>query len=266
MNMTGSIMEKTYLLTNGCSFVWGDELEGHENPPDQEPHTFTYKLADKLGVDYVNLSTCGACNGKIFRDTINFLRKHQNNLPSHIVVIWSAWQRDEVAENHEIGYEETCGIQRWQCMSQISPSRLRPAKPELSQVLDVYYDYMDVTRTGIINTLTYMNTLQLYCDAVGIKLLQGGFHRRMWHNFLETTGLHYTKTEAPWTKWIEHVHGEVDNLRDSCRIGLGRYTDMFTIGGSDEYPHCDIKEHGHPCENTHSEFANLLYDIIIKDE
>ena len=42
------------LLTTGCSFVWGDELDGYDNnPPTHWDKTFTYKLADTLGLEPV---------------------------------------------------------------------------------------------------------------------------------------------------------------------------------------------------------------------
>ena len=42
------------LLTAGCSFVWGDELDGFDqDPPTHQRLTFTH-LCGEIGVDYVN--------------------------------------------------------------------------------------------------------------------------------------------------------------------------------------------------------------------
>ena len=102
------------LLTNGCSFVWGDELDGYDDsPPTHEEYTFTYKLSEQLGIPYVNIAQCGSCNQKIFRDTTDYLRTCKE-LPTHIVILWSSWQREEVAENHPIGYESFRNIKRFQ--------------------------------------------------------------------------------------------------------------------------------------------------------
>ena len=87
------------LLTAGCSFVWGDELDGFDqDPPTHQRLTFTHLLADKLGIDYVNRGVCGACNDKIFREVTDWLHNHPDELPTHMVVMWSAFQRAEVVE------------------------------------------------------------------------------------------------------------------------------------------------------------------------
>ena len=248
------------LLTNGCSFVWGDELEGFDDiPASHHELTFTSLLAKSMSIPYINLATCGACNQKIFRDTINFLTRDSDasNI-THMVILWSAWARDEVAENHTIGYEDEVNIQRFQCMTQISPSRLNMCKPQLLACLDEYYDHYDVTRTGIMRTLSYMQTMQLLCDSMGIKFIQGVFHRRMWEQLLNSTKPKYTKTNAPWTKWIDHVFESLDGLRDECRVGLGRYIDLYGLALEKH----TIKPHAHPDEAAHEEYADLLLHIF----
>lgn len=246
------------LLTNGCSFVWGDELEGYDNsPPTHWEHTFTHQLAEQLGVPYVNLATCGACNQKIFRDTTDYLRTCEE-LPTHIVILWSAWQREEIAENHPVDYETVRNIQRYQCMTQISPSRLNNLKPELEQLMDQYYDYYDVMRTGIIRTMNYMTHMQWLCDQLGIKLIQGVFHVRMWEGLLQTMKPRYHKTEAPWTNWMNYVEESLGALKDTSRVGMGRYIDLFSFA-SINYT---IKPHSHPDEDAHTAYADLLAHIF----
>lgn len=247
------------LVTNGCSFVWGDELRGYDNsPPTHHDLTFTHHLSRSLGVPYINLGTCGGCNQKIFRDTIDYLRDSSNKKPTHMVILWSAFQRDELAENHEKHYEEEVQIQRWQCMTQWSPSRLHNLKKQTQKPLDLFLDYADYDRTGIIKTLSYMKTIELLCDIMGIKLIQGFFHERMWENILATTKPRYHKTKAPWTEWINYVHNSLTSLKDSSRVGVGKYIDF--------YHHADInhtiKEFGHPDEDAHESYADLLLHIF----
>ena len=43
------------LVTNGCSFVWGDELDGFMEGNHWES-TFTWKLAEELGIEHKNIS------------------------------------------------------------------------------------------------------------------------------------------------------------------------------------------------------------------
>lgn len=246
------------LLTNGCSFVWGDELEGYDaDPPAHEHHTFTYKLAEKLDLPYVNLATCGACNSKIFRDTTDYLRKCEE-LPTHIVILWSAFQREEVAENHPEDYETYRNIQRFQCMTQISPSRLNNTKPELEEILDRYYDVYDVTRTGILRTMHYMTHMQWLCETIGIKLIQGVFHERMWEHLLICMKPRYRTTASPWTNWMDYVGESLGSLKDTSRIGMGRYEDFYSVAKNNY----TIKPHQHPDEDAHTAYADLLAHIF----
>lgn len=245
------------LLTNGCSFVWGDELHGYDDdPPSHYHHTFTHKLAEKLGLEYRNLGTCGAGNAKIFRDTVHYLRNPETPTPTHIVILWSAWQRGEVAENHPDGYEEDRKIQRWQCMTQISPARVHNLKPELAKPLDRMYDFYDSTRTGIIQTLAYMEAMELLCESMGIKLIQGTFHQLAFHNLLDTTNRRYKKTTwKPWVEWVTTTH---QSLKNTSTIGMGTYVDLYSLG-RDKYT---IREFGHPDEDAHTEYAELLHHIF----
>lgn len=246
------------LLTNGCSFVWGDELEGYDkSPPEHWHHTFTHKLAEKLGIPYINLGTCGACNQKIFRDTTDYLRTCKE-LPTHMVILWTAWQRGEVAENHPRDYEMYRNIKRYQCMTQISPSRLNNVKPELGEILDKYYDVFDSTRTGIIHTLNYMTHMQWLCDVLGIKLIQGVFHIRMWQQILNCMKPRYHTAEAPWTAWMDYVEDSLSSLKDTSRLGMGRYEDLYSLSLNNY----TIKPHQHPDEDAHTAYADLLTHIF----
>ncbi len=242
------------LVTNGCSFVWGDELEGFEDGNHTEL-TFTHQLAEKLGIEYRNISSCGNCNHKIFRDTVFELQR--NHEITHLVIIWSAWQRDEIAESHPPNYESEMKIQRSQCMSQVSPSRLHYTHKKLRDVLDPYYDVVDIERNGIMHTLTYMHAMKLLCEAKGIKLIQGGFHERMWVNFLDIFTKKMNKGKN-WGAFNKYVKERMESLPDHHRVGFGKYTDMFTLART-KY---SIKPFGHPDENTHTEFAHLLDHIF----
>ena len=245
------------LLTNGCSFVWGDELIGYDDdPPSHKHHTFTHKLAELLGCEYVNLGTCGAGNAKIFRDTIHYLRDPKNPKPTHIVILWSAWQRGEVAENHPESFDVQRNIQRWQCMTQISPARVHNLKKELRDPLDRMYDHYDATRTGIIQTLSYMEAMEMLCDSLGIKLIQGIFHQLAYQNFLDSIHRRYRKNHwSPWVDWVMDTHA---NLKKTSKIGLGFYQDMFSMA-EEKYT---VRPFGHPDEDTHTEYAQLLHHIF----
>lgn len=245
------------LLTNGCSFVWGDELEGYDNDPPSHHHlTFTHKLAEHLQMDYVNLASCGACNQKIFRDTMHYLNDPAKEKPTHIVIIWSAWQREEVAENWPESDDVERKVQRFQCMTQISPARVKNLKPELRKPLDRLYEFYDVTRTGITRTFTYMETMQFICDTLGIKLIQGVFHELMYRNLLDK--LSPRNRRMDWGDWMDFTTETLGRLPDTSRVGLGPYPDLYSVGRERH----EILKHGHPNESAQVEYAEILHNIF----
>lgn len=243
------------LVTNGCSFVWGDELEGFDNnPPTHWEHTFAHQLAEKLDVPLTNLATCGGGNMKIFRDCLYYL--HHNETPKYMVIIWSAWQRWEHAEAMAPEIEDTLGIQRWNSLTQISPERVHHVRKDVRQMTDDYLAKAQDPRLAITYTLTYMRHMQFLCDLLGVKLVQGVFHEKMTQKLF-----HYLRPEhreKNWGPWMDLTLEYLSELRDECRVGLGPYIDMYSLA-KDKYK---VHEYGHPCKDTHAEYANLLYHII----
>lgn len=250
------------LLTNGCSFVWGDELKGYDtNPPSHYNLTFTHHLSKKLKTEYVNLATCGACNDKIFRDVIDYLLDPTKENPTHMVILWSAWQRDETAENRTAGWEDEVGIKRYQCMSQFSPARMHHIKPELETLLSPALEKMDVLRTKITHHVSFMKSMELLCDSMGIKLIQGSFHSRMRGNMMQAVHPRFHKTDAPWTEWIDYTNDSIRSLKDTSRLGLGKFIDFYTFADKD----FEIRPYGHPDEDAHKAWSQYLYDIFKKE-
>ena len=260
------------LLTAGCSFVWGDELKGFDNePPTHWEHTFTHLLADKLDIEYSNRGFCGACNDKIFREVTDFLHSHPyKDDITHLVVIWSAWQRKEVVEY--MPSERDVKIGRQLDVTQFSQLRTETIynkewRHAYKKMLDTAYD----SRTVIMHTISKMKALEVLCDAAGIKLIQGVFHSRNWSNIMSIlTDQHPDDSSAKLTenenlidsipdykKWLLDSIG---SLKDTSRIGLGRGKDLFTI--------CreigDMREFGHPGEKSQIIFANQLHETFAK--
>jgi hypothetical protein len=72
------------LYTNGCSFVWGDELEDRKN------EAFPYLLKNRLNCELLNDSQKGSSNQRILRTTL------KQNLNDYFVIIgWSSIYRYE---------------------------------------------------------------------------------------------------------------------------------------------------------------------------
>ena len=73
------------LYTNGCSFVWGDELEDRGN------EAFPFLLKDRLGCELINESRRGSSNQRILRTTL--ARKFEKD--TFVIIGWSSIYRYE---------------------------------------------------------------------------------------------------------------------------------------------------------------------------
>lgn len=252
------------LLTAGCSFVWGDELEGFDNNPPTHQHlTFTHILAEKLGVEYVNRGFCGASNDKIFREVTDWLHNHPEERPTHMVVMWSAFQRAELVEY--MPAERDVKIGRQNDVTQFSAMRTeciydRRKRAVMERLYEEAYD----SRTDVMHTLSMMKTLELLCEGLGIQLIQGFFHKRCWSNIMailrnENLDVDDDIREADTSSMPEYqswLKDAIKNLNVNSRIGAGRGKDLFTLALEND----DLKPHGHPGEKTQVVFADILYD------
>jgi hypothetical protein len=258
------------LLTAGCSFVWGDELEGFDqDPPTHWDKTFTSILARKLDIDYVNRGFCGACNEKIFREVTDYLHAHPNTI-SHMVVMWSAWQRTEIVEY--MPPERDIKIGRQNDVTQFSQLRTELIyDKEKRSLMKNWFETAYDSKTDIMHTISKMKSLELICDAAGIQLIQGVFHRRNWSNIMsiltdqcpDDSSKKIKKKEnridatPDYKKWLKDSLG---SLNDDSRVGMGRGDDMFTI--------CrdigDMKEYGHPGEKSQVIFSDFLLEKFQK--
>lgn len=258
------------LLTAGCSFVWGDELKGFDqDPPTHWGLTFTSIVARKLGIDYMNRGICGACNDKIFREVTDYLHKNPNKV-THMVVMWSAWQRKEVVEY--MPSDRDVKIGRQNDVTQFSQLRTETIydankRGAYQNLFDNAYD----SKTDIMHTISNMKALEIICDAAGIQLIQGVFHKRNWSNIMSIlTDQHPDDSSEKimetalridsipdYKKWLVDSIG---SLKKTSRVGMGRGDDLYTICRSID----DMKEYGHPGERTQVIFADFLLETFAK--
>lgn len=246
------------LLTNGCSFVWGDELEGcYVNPPTHHRLTFSYQLAELLGgFELVNLSSCGAGNEKIFRDTMVYLSDASNTKPTHMVILWSAFARHEVVESKRRHAEIYSKIQRWDDTTQFSPQRIDNVGEKKWGSMFKYYKDCHDTRTDILHTLSLQLSMQTLCDAMGIKLIQGWFHKQN-KEILKAFSLEDARLRQ-LHNYNRRIKTIIELLRKESKVGFTHWPDMFTLAEE----RFTVKPEGHPDEDTHAEYAKLLLHIF----
>ena len=80
-----------YLLANGCSFTLGSCMYDVETFIDQtekrEKNRFSKKLADKLNLEEINISTGGSSNDRIFRTTFDWIENNKEKVKDTLFVI-----------------------------------------------------------------------------------------------------------------------------------------------------------------------------------
>jgi len=265
------------LLTNGCSFVWGDELEGYEDkPPTHYPHTFTHQLANNLGVEYTNLAWCGNCNEKIFRDVITYLTTKEK--PSHLVILWSDPLRKE--QLLEVRDERLPQVPRQISMTQWHENRAEDLELSMSPTIarkwsrnEIYNKKLSFDRvprvvdmavstfgTPLTHQLTMQATIQKLCDAMDIKVVQGTFHslvRKQLNFCMERIKKHEHNCGGQVVQWRNWVLDTLAFIRPECQLGL---VDGETLW--DKQGDRPLKEHGHTDEQSHKEYAEYLTTVF----
>lgn len=264
------------LLATGCSFVWGDELEGFDtSPPSHWEHTFTHLLAKELDLPYENAGSCGASNHKIFRDLCQWFNGKEYTWSyrsdgtvatpenvTHMVVLWSAWQRDEIPVAVHPSVEDDFNIQRFDNVTQHSPHRIGTIEyldTEVRQITSDFYHIHSDHRKAVMQNLPYWLAVQQMAKAHNIKIIQGCFHDVMWRELCKIMA-----DPEPLLKKYRTMIGDMLGLLDKpCRVGLGRYKTLHGIVlRSDPSEGIGLHPHGHPNEATQPIFAELLKNIF----
>ena len=267
------------LLTSGCSFVYGDELQGFDtNPPSHWHHTFTHRLAEHLGVSYNNHGACGAGNQKIFRDlmrwfageTLSWTYKPDGTIctpenTTHMVILWTAWPRDEIPCNIRTRAiaSQYPNIIDYDNMTQYSPKRIHTIKyltEDVKRTINNYYMYHEDNRKFMIQQLPYLIALEKMCEANNIKLIQGSLHNQNWR----TLGWSMAHSEGfkSLNKILSNMLG---SLKQTSRVGLGYYQEFNKFCGDPEYPERQFKPYDHPNEVAHYDYGDYLYKIFQED-
>ena len=247
------------LLVGGCSYVWGEELEGsYDNPKTHHKHTFTCKLAEKLGIPSVNLGCPGNGNQKIFRDVIDYLDSPAGKNVTHMVVIWSYWGREEFAESINEEEESQYRLQRHSNMSLVSPNRSFSLKQPLRDKYESIMHEEGYKKSQIIRSLSFMKSLKLIAEAKGIHLIQGIFHSTNWKQIVEILA----DKDKNYRSFRGYIKRTLGSLPPHHKLGMqGCFDDMDTWADKNNYGKCKL---GHHNEKTHESYANLLQHIFRK--
>lgn len=147
------------LLANGCSHVAGSE----------SPISFVKPLAEKMGMESVNLALPGGGNDRIVRTTINHCL---TNKVDFVVVGWTTYERQEVIFNEE-----------WH---HFGLGRQVPDNVNNKEQLQKLFDFMSLyccnwNTLGLERTLIQQLTLKSFLENRGIDYL----FFNAWNKFYE---------------------------------------------------------------------------------
>lgn len=235
-------------LFNGCSFVWGDELQ------DPMKSRFSKLFADDTGMEEVNLSIRGASNPRIYRTTMDWVQA--NGMPDVMIVVWSGVDRfeyiDPVEKDQHDEYYMQCSPSR------IGQSEFRRKKHALSAYMtEIQTDYK---RT--MDTVNYMCEIQHLCEITNTPLLQYQFANR--HKYIKMINLESKRINDRDTAFIEYYKSKLDYLKPYSTYGLMDDNDL--LGLSMEISDVEIRAryYGHPLEKSQVMFKDMMIKELEK--
>lgn len=231
---------------------WLDGFSTH--PVNQQRLSITYpaRLAEKLGAEsYVNLARGGAGNSRIVRTTLEYFSKaleKGEDLTDYLAIIqWSDLSRKEYFMED---YWSVTGVnfayQEYRTGHQIN---------DLDKRTEFYYKKMHSDRQDITDFITYVTAL-------------GGFFEKMRIPYLFYT--HIDSVGVILSNYLET--GTLDDLRPQLQQIDQQYpwlcgsyfeSDMLR---KDLDPCSRNPLDTHPSVLGNQQFANILYDWIIKNE
>lgn len=224
--------EGTKLVFGGCSYTYGVGIP--------EKAIWGVQLAEKMGVDYANVSMPGASVPWVIDQVLSYCREFGN--PEYIALAFPNFYRGVYIQNQDVlvheGYESAHGLEidvAFYNLMQVDAKKY----PKVSKRPHVV-DEVTPPETPVYHAMKSIRFLEQYCEAAGIKLWwafiessseitsreiqeQYGFknridlHRDEWSN-------HYKPDLYGWFLKADHSDPEV-NANCACR--RSKPCDMF---------------------------------------
>jgi hypothetical protein len=221
-----------YLLANGCSFTLGSCMYDVETFIDQtekrEKNRFSKKLADKLNLEEINISTGGSSNDRIFRTTFDWIENNKEKVKDTLFVIGlSDNLRKDLWSNYKNDYIISTEI--WQDIKYIAKD-WNTTEGKVNQWRDFELKHLineDEVEKDLIRKCLLLNS---YVEG-NMIFLNAWRRSDVVHSDLKFLEIRTEKYEGyNWSDYIASYQLDWD--------------------------------FGHPQEFHHHEMANLLYDYI----
>jgi len=246
------------LLFNGCSFTFGQELEGKDNNFQyRNEKRFSHLIAEKTNQTYDNISLSGNSNDRIARETLDWFNKG-NTCDLAIIQFTNVGRIEYVSryEKHPVNF----------CIQSIS---LNWKSIRVKDHIDAknahnhYYKHVYNNNLGVYNFYKNLFILEQYFQKNNIKHLlikldinqPWLIEKEQKLNLVDDTG---NKLDFYWKKMCTHDYFDIPSIRGNMIDIKNRkhFTPNYTNEGYKSLPG------GHPSELGHQKIADFIISKI----
>jgi hypothetical protein len=216
----------------------------------------------------------GNSNDKIYRNVISRLHDPTKKDPTHMVVVWSHLNRQEVAlnkpndpEHVKLGFRYNKDGKRsnWSLHTNVNMFQFSPSRPEWAHsgkinIINNYYKDLWNEHTSILDLLTKMQSLELICQSKGIKLIQCQYTASTKDTLTSCMDMKRFSHMNPWRENVEKI---LKGLRKESKVGLQPDELGFDMNTRANKLGQTLR-YGHPNESVHTWYAKQL-EKLFKD-
>jgi len=247
------IKNKKILLSDGCSWTWGDGLENHET------QRWSYHLSKKLGVDDINMSERGSCNQSMVLRINDWFEKNTDKLNEIILVVgFTEISRD-------IFYNAI--LKKYQNINWVNRDFFDDFKEHMKNQIDgLVSQTIDIERNELLNYYTKEEWekwwKQYFLLHYDLDNLINKFTEQIIYlqNLCKSNGVSFLLYESFGTQFSQYQ----SNSFGSRLIDKEHFLDLsfskFISDNNLDYS----DDSGHPGKKSHLEWSNFLYDNIMK--
>jgi hypothetical protein len=246
------------IYVNGCSYTFGIGTAPHGDCPETcLQNSWPAQLGEMIDQEIINQALPGSCNERIFRDTINYL---STNDPSMVIVMWSDPGRLEAYMPKEGDwYREIFDL------FQITPQAVTNINDYFKrEALESYFSFLHTDAKRCLDTLSYMNAIQMICKAKGITYIS-----HCYKSNIERQCRHALKhMESSQDISVNNVSEKIKSLRaslDDLNFGVNNTTSFNQLVVDNYLPFSEYSL-GHPSYEAHTFMANWFKELIEKHD
>lgn len=242
------------IYVNGCSYTFGIGTAPHgDSPTNCLQNAWPSQLSEMLGQEVINQALPGSCNERIFRDTIDYL---STNDPDMVIIMWSDPGRVEHYMPKEGDwYREIFDL------FQITPQAVTNVNDYFKrEALESYFSFLHHDAKRCLDTLSYMNAIQMICKARNIPYISHCYKSNIERQCRHTLK-HIQDNKDPS---VIKVADKIISLRaslDDLNYGVNNVISFNSLVVENYLPFSEYSL-GHPSYEAHTFMANWFKELI----